>query len=436
MAFNSDVVSLASVVEIKTGFPFRSKDYVKNDVGVKLLRGDNIIQGALRWDDVKCWPIELTDGLDEFTLEEGDVVLAMDRPWIEAGLKYARITKDDLPALLVQRVSRLRPKSLLHKRFLYYVIGSKEFTQYILGVQTGTAVPHISAKQIGDFKFPLPTIEEQEKVAQLLGAIDDKIKLNAKINSTLGKIAKALFKSWFVDFDPVKANAFGNMLEGLDIGTAALFPNEFEESSMGLIPKGWQTSTIGEEVEVLGGSTPSTKEPLFWEGGVYHWVTPRDLAQLSDKVLLDTDRKITDAGLQQISSGQLPVGTVLLSSRAPIGYLALSQIPVSINQGFIAMVCNKQLSQNYVLHWAEHSMSKIEERASGTTFAEISKSNFRPIPIIVPSREVIRRFDDLVTPIYQQITEKVRENTTLSQIRDELLPKLISGKLRFEDLDV
>jgi type I restriction enzyme S subunit len=435
MAFESDVVSLASVAEIKTGFPFRSKDYAKDNSRVRLLRGDNIIQGALRWDDAKCWPIEFTSDLEEFALEEGDVVLAMDRPWIEAGLKYARITKDDLPALLVQRVSRLRPKTALHKRFLYYIIGSKEFTQHVLAVQTGTTVPHISAKQIGDFRFSLPTIAEQEKMANLLTAIDDKIKLNTKMNAILEKIAEALFKSWFIDFDPVEAKTSGHIFGNTDTETAALFPSEFEESKLGLIPRGWKLSTIGDEVKVLGGTTPSTKEPLYWEGGFHHWVTPRDLSKLSDKVLLDTDRKITDAGLQQISSGQLPVGTVLLSSRAPIGYLVLAQIPVSINQGFIAMVCDKQLSPNFVLQWAEHSMDKIKERGSGTTFAEINKANFRPIPVIVPPLKVIRRFDEFVTPIYQKITENVKETNTLSQLRDELLPKLISGKLHFTDLE-
>ena len=319
-----------------------------------------------------------------------------------------------------------------YPRFIYYLLQTLDFLKY----SDKAAVPGVNRNHLHTAEITIPDIKTQQEITKLLSAFDNRIVLNRKMNATLAQMAQALFKSWFVDFDPVKANATGNSSDGLDADTSSLFPSEFEENSLGeLIPKGWQTSTIGEEVEVLGGSTPSTKEPLFWDGGVYHWVTPRDLSRLSDKVLLDTDRKITDAGLQQISSGQLPIGTVLLSSRAPIGYLALSQIPISINQGFIAMVCNKRLSQNYVLHWAEHSMSKIEERASGTTFAEISKSNFRPIPVIVPSREVIRRFDDLVTPIYQQIAEKVKENTTLSQLRDELLPKLISGKLRFADLD-
>jgi len=130
---NNRVVQLSSVVAIKTGYPFKSKDYSSSGE-MRLVRGDNVVQGKLRWDDAKYWPVELIDGLNEFALEENDVVLAMDRPWIEAGLKYARMAKEDLPALLVQRVSRLRAKTLLNQRFLFYVIGSKEFTQYILAI--------------------------------------------------------------------------------------------------------------------------------------------------------------------------------------------------------------------------------------------------------------------------------------------------------------
>jgi type I restriction enzyme S subunit len=228
----------------------------------------------------------------------------------------------------------------------------------------------------------LPPDEEQSEVVRTLSCLDKKIELNQRMNDTLEGIARTLFKSWFVNFDPVKAKAEGRRPEGMDEATAALFPSNLIESSLGLIPDGWEISEIGKEVEVIGGSTPSTQESAYWEDGRFYWATPKDLSKLKSPILLDTERKITELGVKQISSGQLPIDTVLLSSRAPVGYIALAKVPVSINQGFIAMKCVKKLSPYYVINWTYSALEEIKARATGTTFAEISKSVFRPIKII------------------------------------------------------
>jgi type I restriction enzyme S subunit len=169
-----------------------------------------------------------------------------------------------------------------------------------------------------------PLIGEQRAIAHILGTLDDKIENLRKQNETLEAMARALFKAWFVDFEPVRAKMEGRWqrgqsLPGLPAHLYDLFPDRLVDSELGEIPEGWRLSTIGEEVTVCGGSTPSTKETEYWEGGQHCWATPKDLSALKFPVLLDTDRKITDAGLAKISSGLLPVGTVLLSSRAPIG---------------------------------------------------------------------------------------------------------------------
>ena len=134
-------------------------------------------------------------------------------------------------------------------------------------------------------------------------------------------------------------------MEGRDTGLPKeivdLFPDRLADSEMGEIPEGWEVSEIGDEVDAVGGATPSTREAAYWNQGQHHWATPRDLSKLFSPVLLNTDRKITDSGVERISSGILPVGTVLLSSRAPIGYLAIAEVRTAVNQGFIAMVCRK-----------------------------------------------------------------------------------------------
>lgn len=173
------MVSLGDYVDIVTGYPFPSDGYAVD--GVRLLRGDNVGQGRLRWDGAKFWPYQLLVDLEHYSLVDGDVVLAMDRPWISAGLKWAPVRQADLPSLLVQRVARLRARGGLDQSFLRYLVASREFTDYVLAVQTGTAVPHISAQQIRDFECRLPPLSEQREVAALLGALDGKVDANSRL---------------------------------------------------------------------------------------------------------------------------------------------------------------------------------------------------------------------------------------------------------------
>jgi type I restriction enzyme S subunit len=275
----------------------------------------------------------------------------------------------------------------------------------------------------------LPPIAEQKTIAHILGTLDDKIELNRRMNATLEAMARALFQSWFVDFDPVRTKLDGRKPAGLDGATAALFPAHFQDSPLGHIPQGWTVEPVGEVVECVGGGTPSTAEPKFWEDGTHHWTTPKDFSSLQAPVLLDTNRKITDAGIAKISSGLLPSGTLLLSSRAPVGYLAIAAMPVAINQGFIAMKCNERASNFFMLNWCQENMAEIESRATGTTFAEISKQNFRPILVELPPKELMAAFTEKVAPLYAQIAANLHESRTLANLRDTLLPKLLSGEV-------
>jgi type I restriction enzyme S subunit len=190
----------------------------------------------------------------------------------------------------------------------------------------------LKCADIPSFRMPLPPLAEQQAIAAVLGALDDKIQSNRRMNATLEATARALFQSWFVDFDPVRAKLDGRPPAAVDPATAALFPESFQDSEAGHIPRGWTVHPVGEIVDCVGGGTPSTAEPKYWQGGTHHWTTPKDFSSLQAPVLLDTDRKLTDAGIAKISSGLLPAGTVLLSSRAPVGYLAIAAMPVAINE--------------------------------------------------------------------------------------------------------
>ena len=310
-------------------------------------------------------------------------------------------------------------------RYLSYVLSQTDISGYL----TGSTMPKLTQGNLNRLPVIAPPHAEQKAIAAVLGALDDKIELNRRMNATLEAMARALFQSWFVDFDPVRAKLDGRQPLNLDPATAALFPDSFQDSVLGHIPKGWRVEPVGEVVACVGGATPSTSEAKYWEGGTHHWTTPKDFSSLQAPILTDTERRLTDAGIAKISSGLLPAGTLLMSSRAPVGYLAISAIPVAINQGFIAMKCNDRASNYFMLNWCQQNMAEIEGRATGTTFAEISKQNFRPIPMVLPPKELMTAFNAQVAPHYAQITANLHQSRTLATLRDTLLPKLLSGEL-------
>ena len=300
-------------------------------------------------------------------------------------------------------------------------------------LKDGTSNPTLSRDVFGSQLFPLPNLAEQKSITEALASFDDRITLLRETNTTLEAIAQALFKSWFVDFDPVRANMEGRAPEGIHESTAALFPDALEESELGWVPKGWRLLPIGDAVEATGGATPDTKNPAYWTPAVHCWTTPKDLSGIAAPVLLDTERKLSDQGLAKIGSGLLPVGTLLLSSRAPIGYLAIAHVPLAINQGYIAIPPGGLLPPLYMLYWCRQNMESIKARANGSTFMEISKKAFRPIPALIPPPEIVNAFAEAAGALFDRLVENEKQAQTLSTLRDTLLPRLISGQLRLPE---
>ncbi len=310
-----------------------------------------------------------------------------------------------------------------------------------------------------NIEVPLPPLSEQRAIAHILGTLDDKIELNRRMNETLEEMARTLFKSWFVDFLPVRAkqrarkqtgdpvrskaalmtpSAGGSdwtveraraYLESMDKNVVDLFPDRLVESELGEIPEEWEVKALGDVVDVLGGTTPSTKVSEYWRGGTHCWATPKDLSELSSPVLLDTERKITESGLARIGSGLLPKGSLLLSSRAPIGYLAINEVPVAINQGFIGIPPCETVSNLFLLNWCSRFHEVIVNHANGSTFLEISKKDFRHIPLVIPDEAVMTAFEGFLRPLYDHIVSNERESSAVVAQRDVLLPKLVLGEV-------
>lgn len=362
--------------------------------------------------------------------KKDDILLLVRGSGLFKGIPMARVISD---VAFNQDIKAIRAKPVINPKFLFAsLFGLRSKLEELLEF-TGIGAGKIDLKKLKELRIPVPSPSEQNWVAELLGRIDAKIANNRALAADLEAIARAIFKSWFVGFDPVKAKMEGRTPAGMDADTAAFFPDELVESELGVIPKGWEPAAISELCEIVGGATPSTKNPDFWDGGTHMWATPKDLSALQAPILRVTARQITNAGVAKISSGLLPVGTVLLSSRAPIGYLAIASVPTAINQGFIAMKPKTNVSNIFLLLWASLSMDEIIASANGSTFQEISKKAFRPIRLVKPSREVMREFDHIVRPLFNRIETLEHESAELSEFRDSLLPRLISGKIRLPE---
>ena len=314
--------------------------------------------------------------------------------------------------------------------YIYYLL--KFSKSEIESYSSGGTFAEISANALAEVELDFPDEKHQRAIAKVLLNLDNKIQANQNISETLEEIAQTIFKSWFIDFDPVKAKMAGEKPVGMDDATAALFPDSMEYSELGPIPHGWKLSQVGDEVVCVGGSTPSTANSEFWDGDIF-WTTPKDLSKQIGLVTTSSERRITSKGLQKISSGVLPVHSVLMSSRAPIGYLSINAVPTAVNQGFIAIRESPRFVPLYLLFWLQTNMSEIKNRAGGGTFAEISRGAFKSIPFVLPNEQVLLKYAEISTPILLQLTSLSLQNHELKNLRDSLLPRLISGELQIPE---
>ena len=412
---------------------------------VRLDRGSNypyVDMASVNADSRNAYSIEVREfkgGGSKF--QSGDTLMARITPCLENG-KIARYqTKGDQQVAhgSTEFIVIRGGENLTDNDFAYYLTHWNEVRNYAIGQMTGTSGrQRVPVDSLDHLTVGIPPLDQQHTIAHILGTLDDKIELNRRMNQTLEAMARAQFKSWFVDFDPVRTKVEGRWrpgesLSGLSADLYDLFPSRLVDSEVGVIPEGWEVRALGDVTVVAGGTTPSTKISEYWEGGKHCWATPKDLSILSSPVLLDTERKVTDSGLDKIGSGLLPVGTLLLSSRAPIGYLAISEEPVAINQGFIAMPPCEGLSNLFLLYWCEAFHKQIVDYANGSTFLEISKRDFRRIPMVMPSEAAMTAFVNCARPLHEQVVSNERESRTLAVQRDELLPRLVSGELSVVD---
>jgi type I restriction enzyme S subunit len=297
----------------------------------------------------------------------------------------------------------------IDKFFLYYEL--LFIRDRLLHDAYDSTMKNLTLDMVRNANIALPPIGEQKAIAATLSCLDEKIELNNRINKTLEKMAQAIFKSWFVDFEPFQ-------------------DGEFEDSELGRIPKGWRVGIVSDLGNVIGGSTPSKACSEYYTDEGIAWITPKDLSVNKNKFISKGLIDITELGLKNSSTKIMPKGTVLFSSRAPIGYLAISKNDVTTNQGFKSVVPYKNTGTAYVYYFLKNNVEIIENRASGSTFKEVSGTIMKQIPALIPDDKTLQEFQKSCNLIFEKQMLLESQNQHLSVIRDALLPKLMSGEIR------
>lgn len=292
-------------------------------------------------------------------------------------------------------------------KFLYYALSL--CLKQLKNMSQGTSTKFLTVTILNSFSVKLPSISNQRRIASILSSLDRKIELNNKINADLEEMAQAIFKNWFVDFEPFK-------------------DGKFVDSELGMIPEGWKVGRLDEIADIVGGSTPSKAKPEYYTQKGIAWLTPKDLsnhpAVYTSRGVID----ITEEGYNSTSTKLMPKGTILFTSRAPIGYISIAQNDICTNQGFKSLV-PKKAGTCFLYCFLKYVTPEIENKSTGSTFKEASGSLMKSLQVIMPEQKVFEDFETIVSPLFARIESLEKENSRLSLLRDTLLPRLMSGEL-------
>lgn len=404
------------------------------DSGVVVLRNQNIKGGRLDLSNPSFTDeAHYLGRIRRAAPQAGDLVITREAPMgevcqIPSGLKCC----------LGQRQVLLRPDpSKVDGRFLLYALQSP-YLQHQIGWSegTGSTVSNLRIPVLEALQVPTPPVHEQKAIAETLGAIDDRITLLRETNATLEAIAQALFKSWFVDFDPVRAKMEGRAPEGMDEATAALFPNAFEETELGLVPRGWSIKTMADVSTVGIGKTPPRKEQHWFSESSddVRWVSIRDMGLFGTYASL-TSEYLTNEAVEKFNVRRVPDNTVIMSFKMTIGRVAITDGEMTTNEAIAHFRLSEgaAVSTEYVyLHLKQFDFTKL---SSTSSIADaVNSKTVREIPVLVPSSDVMSAFQEKISAGFAILKNSEQQAQILSILRDILLPRLISGQMRIAEL--
>lgn len=315
--------------------------------------------------------------------------------------------------------------------FVFYTL--RHLRSRITELAEGSVQKNLYISVLGNIEILVPRLSEQQLIGRVLNALDRRIESLHESSVALEAIARAIFKSWFIDFDPVRAKAKGRVPNGMDAATAALFPSEFQDSELGDIPTGWRVDGFGSSVIITSGGTPKTSMSDYW-GGDIPWFSIVDAPSSSDVFVIDTEKRITSQGLANCAARLLPVGATIISARGTVGKLAITGVPMAINQSCYALL-PKSFGDYGTFFQTGCLVDTLQHRAHGAVFSTITRDTLSSVRIVTPPKPVAQSYEETVSPLMSALLNNRSMSKTLGDLRDALLPRLISGKLRVVDAE-
>jgi len=369
----------------------------------------------------------VTQRLPKYLLKQGDIVFARKGAGT-AVERSALVSEHQAGWFLGSDGIRIRLPKKCSPLFISYWLQSQRHRSWMKQHAVGTTMPALNEGIIKRIPLQLPPLAEQKAIAAVLGALDDKIELNRRMNATLEAMARALFQSWFVDFDPVRAKLDGRQATGHDPATAALFPDSFQDSSLGPIPHEWEVCPLSEKVQLLGGGTPKTSEPTYWDGDI-PWYSVRDAPSETDVWVIHTDKHVSKLGIANSAAQVFPEKTTIISARGTVGKLALTAVPMAMNQSCYGVRGITGYGDYFTYYSLRQATAQLQQRTHGTVFDTITTETFKTLDCIFPPPIITAAFDKIVEPQLEKIRANLQQSRTLAALRDSLLPKLLSGNL-------
>jgi len=427
---------LADLIQIKHGFAFKGRNFcdeVTQDVIVT--PGNFMIGGGFKVDNLKYYrgPVP-----KDYILQPHDLIVTMtDLSKSGDTLGYpALVPESSVRYLHNQRIGlvKINDPKLLDKGFLFYLLRGADYRHHVLATASGSTVRHTSPNRIQEFRTTLPPLPEQRAITGVLGALDDKIKLNRRTSRTLEQVGRAIFHAWFMDFKPVKAKAAGaRSFPSMPQEAFDALPIRLVESELGLIPEGWGVKALSSICTLVSGGTPKRSEPSYWNGDDnVPWYSIRDAPSDGMVWVLDTDECITRKGLENSAAQLVPKGCTIISARGTVGKLAMAGRPMAFNQSCYGLLPRDGSFFFYLYLLTRTLVSDLQQRTHGSVFETITRSTFDGLLVTTPPDYLVSSFDAVVAPVFDKLLASLHESTKLATLRDYLLPKLLSGEVLVE----
>lgn len=426
---------IGDLFDLVPGFAFKSRDFCPS--GVPVIKIKNIKAGYFSSHDLSFVDERFLKERPEKVARFDDLLITMSGnrhdgspdTWVGKVAPFRRGEN----FLINQRVGALRLKSAVKAdaRYFGFLLSSWPFQNLFISIATSSGgQANLSPQQILTAPIRYPDLKTQQRLSELLGALDDKIELNRRMNATLEEMARAIFKDWFVDFGPVRAKTEGRE-PYLNRKIWELFPDHLDVDGN---PEGWNERPLSSFLDIIGGGTPKTSIADYW-GGDIPWFSVVDTPPEGNVFVIYTNSQLTREALNKSSARLVPEGTTIISARGTVGNLAMAGQEMAFNQSCYGLRGQGDIGDYFVYLAAERMVGRLNQMAHGSVFSTITRATFENVSFALADGKILREFENSVGPLFSRVKSNVVENRTLAAIRDLLLPRLMSGEITIKDAE-